>query len=425
MSELINNREVLSDRERREGLKSVIHMLHDGVPVAEAKAAFARISEGISGDEIARLEGELVAEGMPVEEIQRLCDVHADVFRDQLVEPDDREMDEIPGHPVRTLIRENEALTSLIKSTLEPQTQAYAADPAAGGDALAASLGLLYDIDKHYGRKEMLIFPYLEKYGREAPPKVMWGVDDEIRSAIKSCRRQVMERDPNVVSALTDLYKKISEMFFKEENILVPMLAELLTEDEWLAIARESAEIGYCLVEPDGPWIPKRHELEADAHMQHLMGQASDKSGAPAASAASNAPADGLIRFDTGVLRLDQLSALLDKLPLDITFVDENDIVRYFSRADERVFPRPKTVIGRHVNNCHPPQSVHVVEQLVSDFKAGTKDSEDFWIEMKGMFVLIRYFAVRGEDGRYLGTLEVTQNIAPLKAIEGEKRLLS
>ncbi|MDD2457855.1 MAG: DUF438 domain-containing protein [Eubacteriales bacterium] len=425
MSELINNREILSDRERREGLKSVIHMLHDGVPVAEAKAAFARISEGISGDEIARLEGELVAEGMPVEEIQRLCDVHADVFRDQLVEPDDREMDEIPGHPVRTLIRENEALASLIKSTLEPQTQAYAADPAAGGDALAASLGLLYDIDKHYGRKEMLIFPYLEKYGREAPPKVMWGVDDEIRSAIKSCRRQVMERDPNVVSALTDLYKKISEMFFKEENILVPMLAELLTEDEWLAIARESAEIGYCLVEPDGPWIPKRHELEADAHMQHLMGQASDKSGAPAASAASNAPADGLIRFDTGVLRLDQLSALLDKLPLDITFVDENDIVRYFSRADERVFPRPKTVIGRHVNNCHPPQSVHVVEQLVSDFKAGTKDSEDFWIEMKGMFVLIRYFAVRGEDGRYLGTLEVTQNIAPLKAIEGEKRLLS
>jgi DUF438 domain-containing protein len=422
MSEFINNREVLSDHERREGLKSVIRMLHDGAPVADAKSAFARISEGISGDEIARLEGELVAEGMPVAEIQRLCDVHADVFRDQLEEPDDRDMDEIPGHPVRTLIRENEALANLIKSALEPQTQAYAQDPAAGGDALAASLGLLYDIDKHYGRKEMLIFPYLEKYGREAPPKVMWGVDDEIRAAIKACRRQVMERDPGVVSALTDLYKKISEMFFKEENILVPMLAELLTEDEWLAIARESAEIGYCLVEPDGPWIPKRHELEADAHMQHLMGQSGDTD---SAKATAQAPADGLIRFDTGVLRLDQLSALLDKLPIDITFVDENDIVRYFSRADERVFPRPKTVIGRHVNNCHPPQSVHVVEKLVSDFKAGIKDSEDFWIEMKGMFVLIRYFAVRGEDGSYLGTLEVTQNIAPLKTIEGEKRLLS
>lgn len=419
MSEFINNREALSDQERREGLKSVIRMLHDGAAVDEAKAAFARISEGISGDEIARLEGELVAEGMPVAEIQRLCDVHADVFRDQLQEPDDRDMDEIPGHPVRTLIRENEALASLIKTTLEPQTKAYAGDPAAHADELAASLGLLYDIDKHYGRKEMLIFPYLEKYGREAPPKVMWGVDDEIRAAIKACRRQVMDREPAVVEALTDLYKKISEMFFKEENILVPMLAELLTEDEWLAIARESAEIGYCLVEPDGPWIPKRHELAADAHMQHLMGQAGNQEAAPAA------PADGLIRFDTGVLRLDQLTALLDKLPLDITFVDENDIVRYFSRADERVFPRPKTVIGRHVNNCHPPQSVHVVEKLVSDFKAGLKDSEDFWIQMKGMFVLIRYFAVRGDNGQYLGTLEVTQNIAPLKDIAGEKRLLS
>ncbi len=181
---------------------------------------------GSGGDEIARLEGELVTEGMPVKEIQRLCDVHADVFRDQLEEPDDRELDEIPGHPVRILIRGNEALANLIKATLEPQTQAYAADPAAGGDALAASLGLLSDIDKHYGRKEMLIFPYLEKYGREAPPKVMWGVDDEIRAAIKACRRQVMERDPSVVPALAELYKKISEMFFKEENILIPMLTQ-------------------------------------------------------------------------------------------------------------------------------------------------------------------------------------------------------
>lgn len=419
MSEFINNRASLSDHERREGLKSIIRMLHNGVSADQAKAEFARISDGISGDEIARLEGELVAEGLKVEEIQSLCDVHADVFRSQLEQESEREMDEIPGHPVRTLILENEALGELISQTLEPETAAFKNDPAGHANTLAAALGLLYDIDKHYARKEMLIFPYLEKYERSAPPKVMWGVDDEIRDAIKAGRRLVMDLDLEAVKILTDVYQKIREMFFKEENILIPMLADLLTEDEWLSIARESDEVGFCLIEPDGPWLPKRYPLNASEFEQALHGQEIGH------SETASAAADGLIRFDTGVLRLDQLTALLDKLPIDITFVDENDIVRYFSRAEDRVFPRPKTVIGRHVNNCHPPQSVHVVEKLVSDFKAGIKDSEDFWIQMGELYILIRYFAVRGEDGRYLGTLEVTQNIAPIQKINGQKRLLS
>ncbi|MDD2534293.1 MAG: DUF438 domain-containing protein [Eubacteriales bacterium] len=421
MSEFINNRSALSDQDRREGLKKVIRMLHAGESVDAAKAEFARISDGISGDEIARLEGELVAEGLAVSEIQRLCDVHADVFREQLIAEDELEFDAIPGHPVRTLIRENEAIAELIKLTLEPQTLAFASNPDAVADQLATTLGLLFDLDKHYARKEMLIFPYLEKYNRSAPPKVMWGVDDEIRDAIKDARKRVMARDLGVIPALSVLYKKIQEMFFKEENILVPMLIDLLTEDEWLAIAKESPEVGFCLVEPDGPWIPKRLPLTGEAFVKAMHGEET----LPAAQTQPTQPADGLIRFDTGVLRLDQLTALLDKLPIDITFVDENDIVRYFSRAEDRVFPRPKTVIGRHVNNCHPPASVHVVEQLVNDFKSGVKDSEDFWINMGELFVLIRYFAVRGTEGQYLGTLEVTQNIAPIKLIEGQKRLLS
>lgn len=416
MSEFINNRAALSDQERRAGLKEIIRSLHAGASVESVKEAFSHISAGISGDEIARLETELVNEGLPVEQVQNLCDVHAEVFRDQLSVDEDLEFDEIPGHPVRTLIRENEAIAELIRQTLEPQTLAFAADPDTAADQLASSLGLLYDIDKHYARKEMLIFPYLEKYERNAPPKVMWGVDDEIRDAIKDCRKRVMARDPGVAGPLADLYKKISEMFFKEENILIPMLVDLLTEDEWFAIAQESAEVGYCLVEPDGPWQPVRHTLDAESHLQELKDTGTNKSAVPG---------DGLIHFDTGVLRFDQLSALLDILPIDITFVDENDIVRYFSRAEDRVFPRPKTVIGRHVSNCHPPASVHVVEKLVNDFKAGVKNSEDFWIKMGELYILIRYFAVRGPAGQYLGTLEVTQNIAPIKQIEGQKRLLS
>jgi DUF438 domain-containing protein len=210
MSEFINNREALNDQERRDGLKEIIRSLHAGASVESVKEAFARISHGISGDEIARLESELVNEGLTVEEVQNLCDVHTDVFRDQLAVDEDLEFDEIPGHPVHTLIRENEAVAELLKQTLEPQTQAFAAAPDAVADQLAASLGLLYDLEKHYARKEMLIFPYLEKYERTAPPKVMWGVDDEIRDAIKDARKRVMARDTSVVPALADLYKKIT-----------------------------------------------------------------------------------------------------------------------------------------------------------------------------------------------------------------------
>lgn len=144
----------------------------------------------------------------------------------------------------------------------------------------------------------------------------------------------------------------------------------------------------------------------------------------PAAEGEGLSP-QGFIRFETGLLSLHQLETLMNHLPVDLTFIDENDVVRYFSHGKERIFARTKAVIGRTVQNCHPPQSVHVVEKLLADFKAGVKDAEDFWINIKDKFIYIRYFAVRDADGRYMGTLEFTQNIAPIRALEGQKRILS
>ena len=134
---------------------------------------------------------------------------------------------------------------------------------------------------------------------------------------------------------------------------------------------------------------------------------------------------DGFIRFETGIVSLKQLETLLNHMPVDLTFIDENDVVRYFSHGKERIFARTKAVIGRTVQNCHPPQSVHVVEELLKDFKSGVKDAEDFWINMKDKFIYIRYFAVRDEEGKYMGTLEFTQNVSEIRALEGEKRILS
>jgi uncharacterized protein len=193
----------------------------------------------------------------------------------------------------------------------------------------------------------------------------------------------------------------VLNMIYREENILFPMALQNLTEDEWVKIAHESDEIGFCLISSVVEWKPKRNVIS------------------------ENAISEGYIKMETGILSLKQLELLLNHLPVDITFIDHEDVVRYFSHGKERIFARTKAVIGRTVQNCHPPRSVHVVEELLEDFKAGRKDCEDFWIKVKDKFVYIRYFAVRDEHGKYMGTLEFTQNIDPIKAIEGEKRILS
>jgi len=267
----------------------------------------------------------------------------------------------------------------------------------------------LAEIDKHYLKKENLFFPYMEKYGITAPPKVMWGVDDEIRGDLKEVRLLLQDNDPEKLrDRIEAVLTRITEMIYKEENIMLPMLTENLTSDEWKTIADGSTEFGYCLIRYVPEWKP------------------SEKSGADReAPAEVKTDAAGYITLPTGVLKTEELVRMLNTLPFDITFVDKEDTVKYFSENAERIFPRTKSVIGRKVTNCHPPASVHIVEKIVSDFKAGVKDHEDFWINMKGRFILIRYFAVRDEKGEYVGTLEVTQNIKPIQEITGEKRLVS
>ena len=193
-------------------------------------------------------------------------------------------------------------------------------------------------------------------------------------------------------------------MIFKEEKILLPMALETLAEDEWQQILLDSDEIGYCLVEPAKGWKPV-------------------KSTAMSAAMTGETETGNAIKLDTGILRLQELELIFRHLPVDLTFVDKHDTVKFFSATKDRIFPRTRTIIGRKVENCHPPASVHIVDQLVADFKSGKKEQEDFWIPMGEKYVLIRYFAVRDEQGEYQGTLEVTQDIAELQKITGEKRI--
>ncbi|KAF6631713.1 DUF438 domain-containing protein [Paenibacillus sp. EKM208P] len=418
MSELINNREHTAQEltERQQTLKEIIKELHAGKSVEEVKARFAEAVGGVSVAEISAMEHALMTEeGIPVSEVQRLCSVHTSIFKGSIEDihrPSGPE--EQPGHPVHTFKLENREIERLVNFKLSLHADQFQKDDSPKIIyKLLEDLSLLLDLDKHYSRKENLVFPYLERYGIFGPTKVMWGVDDSIRAAIKEAKSLLTEYNGDreqIGKALAHIMSEVNEMIFKEENILLPMALSKLTEDEWLKIARESEEIGFCLTAPEREWIPERAEEPVEA-----LEQTEGTSGTP----------QGFVRFETGIISVQQLELLLNHLPVDLTFIDENDVVRYFSHGKERIFARTKAVIGRTVQNCHPPQSVHVVEKLLEDFKAGRKDVEDFWIPIKDKFVYIRYFAIRDAEGRYLGTLEFTQNIAPIRALEGQKRILS
>lgn len=416
MSEFINNREHVMENksERQEMLKEIIKELHAGKDVAEVKAKFEEAVGDVTVAEISQLEQALMQEeAIPVSEVQRLCSVHAEVFKGSIEEIHRSEKPEDePGHPIHTWKMENKEIDRLVNFKLQLHKERFEKeDSDENRFKLIEDLNLLWDVDKHYSRKENLLFPYLEKYGIFGPTKVMWGVDDAIRFVIKDAKRALTSYagyKNEVIELLDQVIKEVSEMIFKEEEILFPMALETLTEDEWVKIAAESEAIGFCLTAPEGVWKPKRHPLAVETEEE-----------------AEEAGFDGYIRFETGIVSLKQLETLLNHMPVDLTFIDENDVVRYFSHGKERIFARTKAVIGRTVQNCHPPQSVHVVEKLLQDFKSGVKDVEDFWINMGDKFIYIRYFAVRDEAGKYMGTLEFTQNVSEIRALEGEKRILS
>jgi DUF438 domain-containing protein len=402
MSEQINNREF-----RKKIIKQIIRELHEGKSVDEVKQKFEAAFSGVSASEISEAEQALISEGLAIAEVQKLCDVHASVFKGSIEEIHKiSDPSEIPGHPANIVKMENSEIEKIIESHVRPfLKELVASESTESLEKLEHGIDELMKVDTHYLKKENLLFPYMEKYGITAPPKVMWGVDDEIRGDLDIIKTDLEYGSINaeLIKGIEDVVKKIHEMIFKEENIMLPMLIDNMTQDEWKHVLEGSHEIGF-LIDKVPEWKPD----------QKVREEVKEEMREP-----------GAITLPTGVLNGEELECLLNTLPFDITFVGNDDKVKYFSQSPERVFPRTKTIIGRNVSNCHPPASVHIVEGIVEDFKAGKKNHEDFWIKMGDKFVLIRYFAVRNSNGEYIGVLEVTQDIKPIQEITGEKRLVS
>lgn len=401
MSELIDNR-----AQRVRQLKSIIKHLHAGKPAEEVKQQLEDVVRATDYSEVVAMEQELLAEGMPVEELRSMCDLHSQVTRDLLVAPPARTVP--PGHPVDTFRRENEALRGvLLRMRVARKDIEAMPDMADSSKKLfewRQAYNELMDVEKHYQRKEHCLFPALEAHGVTGPPKVMWAKHDDTRALLKNLGLALREREAQAgpwklvgATAGVAVEDSVEEMIYKEENILLPMALGTLTEEDWAVIWHASPKYGWCLVEPQKGYAPPDQvELKVN----------------------------GGVQLPTGGLNVAQLTALFNTLPLDLTFVDADDRVAFFSEGPQRVFARSRAVLGRKVQHCHPPKSVDVVDRIVGDFRAGRQSVAEFWINFQGRFVHIRYLAVRDEAGQYLGTLEVTQDVGPIRALEGERRLL-
>ena len=391
--------------ERIEVLKHVIQDLHDGGDLDDARQRFAVAIKDVGVDEIAAMEQQLIRDGMPVEEVQRLCDVHVGAFQQLLDKHTD--IDPPAGHPAHTYMAENRHIESLLDRLSALAGRASADTTGTVADEIAAVAEQLGGLDSHYVRKENQLFPMLEKHGIDAPPKVMWAVHDEIRATLKAVKAAIGERDWDALNThAPELARSAAEMIYKEEKILLPMCLDTFNDDEWREVRRGEDELGYAFAEPGDEWPGD------------VAGEAS-----PATAAGSATGDAGLLPMLTGELSLDQINLMLVHLPIDISFVDENDVVRYYSEG-ERHFPRSPAVIGRKVQNCHPPKSVSTVQQILEAFKAGEKDTAEFWIQLHGKFLHIRYFAMRDADGTYRGCLEAGQDVTAIRQLDGERRLL-
>jgi len=396
------------NRNKKEKLKELIKKLHKGASIEDIKREFKIILGDVSPVEISQLEEELISEGMAPDEIHRLCDVHISTFRESLNKV---KLDIPEWHPLHILMDEHERILGIVEKLRN------IVNPLKGKEKLDKNIETLKKIinhlkesESHYLREENVIFPHMEKHGITQPPAIMW----EEHNTIRKMKKNIIEifnefnqkRDTDTIvkmdGASVELYEMLTSHFYKENNILFPTALQVIEENEWKEMRSDFDEIGYCCFTPV-PVKPKIEKVKIEV---------------------SGGVKGDVVNFESGELAPAELGGMLNALPIDITFVDKNDRVKFFNKGDDRVFVRTKAVIGRTVQQCHPQKSIHIVNKIVEDFKSGKKDVVSFWLNLKGRLIYIRYFAVRDKNNEYLGTIEVTQDITDIKKIEGEKRLM-
>lgn len=397
-----------SEQERQQAILKILHYIQDGGDFKTAKKMFQEEFDQVDVAEITAAERELIKQGLNPADIQYLCNVHADVFKGNIKQNSENLDFATPGHPVHTLKLENLVIKSLINDALLPDLAKY----EQGEDTLKKLRQELKDltmIDKHYARKETSLFPLMNKYGITAPPEVMWGVDDDIRKLIWDAYQYAEKESPDP-EQLAEKIKKAShevlEMIFKEEEIMIPMIDEVADQEDWYNVKREEGQIGYTLIQKPMNWKPDLPKKE---------------DGPVSVSNLSSF----FINFKEGKLNLEQLNAILDMLPFALTFIDEQDKVAYFG-GGAQIYPHSKNALGNSVFSCHTAKSRPLIHRIFAQFHSGEIDKYEvhFTPRKMGRCLYLRYYAVHDQEGKYLGCLEVAQDVTEIRQWDEEKRTI-
>ncbi len=411
MSELIQTKTFEVDPVKTKRLKAVIDALTAGENPEAVKKEFHDIIKTTDAVEVAAMEQSLIEDGLSVDELQKLCEVHADLFRAGLEKGGS--IKQISGHPIHTYLAENKIARRKVK-TLN-RTRLFGSL-----DALKTAVQELKPIITHYTRKENQLFPYLEKKNFTGPSRVMWGKHDEVREQFKLFDKAYEENNSaQAKKTARVLAGKIKALFFMEEKILFPNAKRLLSEADWAEIRKGEDAIGFAWIRPGAEYDPilvKPEKTSIYANFDKAVSSLTEKTEV-------QSPAS-LINLDVGKLPLEVLNLILISLPVDFSFVDADDKVLYYSDNPHRVFPRSPGVIGRDVRNCHPHKSVETVEKILDSFKKKEKTDASFWLELNGKFIYITYKPIYNKAGEYLGTLEMSMDATEIRSLEGRRTLL-
>lgn len=387
--------------QRIKKLTEYLQRLGAGEELEEVRKDFIKEFSDVQASEIMEAEQELMKQGTPLEEVQRLCDVHAALFHGVTPEEEMKkrqsfeqkeygnksqqaqELEQIEGHPLYTLTKENQALLKLLQQFAGSEDENL--------------LSIIGQFAVHYAKKGDLLYPHLKvKYGIAGPSDVMWTVDDEIRDEYSALMRE-SQRGDEWNKRLRAVLKRIEEMVHKEQNILFPICAVNFTKEEWMGIYRDAKDYIVCFGVEDVHW--------QEAEDQEIVRENSGK--------------DEIV-LPVGHMTLEQLTALLNTVPLEITFIDVDNINRFFNEGP-KVFKRPGMALDREVFSCHPPKIEPMVRAIIDDFRHGRKDRVPVWMEKGGRTMLVTYMAVRDKTGKYVGTAEFVQDMEFAKEHFGKK----
>ena len=393
--------DAVQDSERVEQLKGFLKRLGTGEDLGAVREDFASQFAHVEASEIMKAEQGLMREGTPLAEVQQLCDLHSALFHgstiheqmesehakvEAVLEAQEKSKSvvsliETVGHPLHQLTEENKALDALIES-IRPKV----ADKTATVDDVNA----VRQVSVHYAKKGDLLYPHLKvAYDISGPSMVMWTVDGDIRDQLGDLAKSSQSVD-DWYRRFDELLTRAQEMIYKEQNILFPICAENFSTEEWYQIYKDTAQYEEIFGVKRTVWT------EAEAALATQITKASGD--------------DNTIALIGGSLTVDQLNAMLNTMPMEVTFVDHEDINRYFNDG-EKVFKRPTTAIGRDVYSCHPPKIEPIVRGIIESFRKGERDNVAVWLEKQGRPFYVNYMAVRDQNNNYIGTLELVQDM--------------